>query len=168
MENESDCQCIQNLGRFLFRPNKELVHVIKKKRSSLPSSYTAMHIRVGGGNANTAEKFVFMDQETLQGKIKAMLQGISTPIYLSSDSDSVMNSVINTTKQQCYYMTEYPRGHTAKYLMKSDLAMLKGAMVDLALLSMTTNRIVRNTYQSSYGYLALMLSQHTCSLFMKI
>jgi hypothetical protein len=41
-------------------------------------------------------------------------------------------------------MTDYPRGHPAKYFIKLDLAMLQGAMVDLALLSMQ--------FQSSYGF----------------
>lgn len=151
----------KRLTRFMFCPNEKLTNEIKRIVQSVGKRrLIGFQIRTGGTVANSNEKKAFIVEEKLPQialNIKKLINP-SVVVYLSTDSNFVVDYMKKFTGNQIMYMDSFTRGHSAPSKnSKTTNESMEGAICDLGVLSFSS--IVYYTQYSSYGQFAYYLSR---------
>lgn len=148
------------ISRFIFCPNDRISNEIHHLLNIMDNTtLVGIQIRTGGTRANTKERVSFHGMDDLP-RIRSTIQHLIQPhisIYVSTDSNYILDYLNNNTNNQVYYMTVFGRGHSAPaHNKKTTLSSLEGAICDLGVLSFSN--MIYFTKGSSYGRLASVLS----------
>lgn len=151
----------KRLTRFMFCPNEKLTKEIKRIVQSVgKKKLIGFQIRTGGTVANTKEKHAFIVEEKLP-QIALKVKNLITPssvVYLSTDSNFVVDYMKKFTVNRVLFMDSFARGHSAPGFNKETInESIEGAICDLGVLSFSS--VVYYTQYSSYGHFAYYLSR---------
>ena len=148
------------ISRFIFCPNEIIKDNIYNLVSQMENkTIIGIQIRTGGNGANSKEQTSFLRVEDLP-RITLLVEQLMQPsraIYVSTDSNYVLEYLNNSTKHHIYFMKNFGRGHSSPVHNKeSVVSALEGAICDLGVLSFAKELYI--TRKSSYGGLAYLLS----------
>ncbi len=149
-DNEMWTEARNRLSRWLFRPNKRILHQIAPYRKQ--TLQLGVQIRTGGVLANTKEGTVFLDDSSMPDiltTINNQLINLSstTELYVSSDSDIMINRIVQEySNRKVHYLNCTTRGHAAVSIRG-----LECAIMDIVLI--TESDYLVYTRGSSFGFL---------------
>lgn len=170
---ESHLRIRSQIARLLFSPIPEIAYLAEQnvqawKRQQQGQHIVGIQLRTGGYVASTheSERFLFMSSlSLLYEEVSHLMKkngwsADDTTLFVSSDSGIVMRAVQQHYESQIRVVNTagYRQGHSSPYKNAGKhFVYLKRAILDLLLLS--NSDFVLYTHKSSYGKLAMRLSQ---------
>lgn len=170
---ESYLRIRSQIARLLFTPNSEIVYLAEQNMRAWKQQYRQQHVvgmqlRTGGYMASTREaaRFLFISSlELLYEEVEYVIKKYGwnqedTILFVSSDSGVMLRMVQQHYEGTMKVVTTvgYRQGHSSPYKNGGKHhVFLKRAILDLLLLS--NSDYVLYTHKSSYGKLAMRLSQ---------
>ena len=170
---ESYLRIRSQIARLLFTPTPEIVYLAEQNLQAWKQQREEQHLvgiqlRTGGYVASTheSERFLFISSlSLLYEEVEHLMKkngwsAEDTTLFVSSDSGIMMGNVLQHYQNQMRVVKTigYRQGHSSPYKNGGKhLVFLKRAILDLLLLS--NSDYVLYTHKSSYGKLAMRLSQ---------